>query len=239
MATMHTVHIQNWFFALLRLAPRAALRSGAFGTAEFPAAFVSAASAGAAAALSAMKTASAARFSRTSCTRNTEAPRMSGAVDIEALRERAHAGDRDAQFTLGRVFAARQDFASFSLALIVQSGAWAGTRTAAAPSSASSIFSRDYRSYLVGGSVRVGDLGMLNVSLKHYDDRTSGNFDATQYSAAYMYSMSKRTDLYAGYSRLNNKRASSYSVSDASTAYTGVTTGASTSLLALGLKHTF
>jgi general bacterial porin, GBP family len=134
---------------------------------------------------------------------------------------------------------ARQSFGSFSLAAMVQVGAWEGTRTAAAPSSASSIFSRDYRSYLLGGSVKAGAAGMVNLSLKRYDDRTSGNFDATQFSASYVHTLSKRTELYAAWSQLKNKRASSYSVSDASGAYTGVTAGASTSLLALGIKHVF
>jgi general bacterial porin, GBP family len=134
---------------------------------------------------------------------------------------------------------ARQNFGIFSLSTMVQVGAWEGTRTAAAPSSASSIFSRDYRSYLVGGSVRIGAAGVVNLSLKRYDDRTSGNFDATQFSVAYVQSLSQRTDLYAAWSQLDNKRASSYSVSDASGAYTGVTPGSRTSLLAMGIKHAF
>ena len=134
---------------------------------------------------------------------------------------------------------ARQNFGRFSLAAMVQFGAWEGTRSAAAPASASSIFSRDYRSYLAGGSVRTGAAGVVNLSLKRYDDRTSGNFDATQLSAAYVHSLSKRTNLYAAYTRLKNERASSYAVSDASGAYTGVTPGASTSALALGIRHLF
>lgn len=136
-------------------------------------------------------------------------------------------------------FSARHDFGGFSLAAMVQLGAWEGTRTAAAPASASSIFSRDYRSYLVGGSVQAGAAGMVNLSLKRYDDRTGGDFDASQFSASYVHTLSKRTDLYAAWSQLKNERASSYAVSDASGAYTGVTPGAGTALLALGIKHIF
>ncbi|NRF71970.1 porin [Aquincola sp. S2] len=143
--------------------------------------------------------------------------------------------DHDRATTVG----ASHDFGAFSLAAIVQSGAWEGSRTAAAPSSATSIFSRSYRSYLIGGSVRAGDVGKVNASLKRYDDRTARDFDATQFSVNYVYSLSRRTDLYAGYSRLRNERASSYSVSDATTAYSGVTPGASTSLIATGIKHVF
>jgi predicted porin len=134
---------------------------------------------------------------------------------------------------------ARQQFSGFSLAAMVQAGAWQGSRTAAAPASASAIFSRSYRSYLLGGSLRAGAAGMVNVSLKRYDDRTAGNFDITQWSVAYVHSLSKRTDLYAGYSQLDNRRNSSYAVSDASTAYTTVQPGAKTSLLATGIKHVF
>ena len=51
----------------------------------FPSSLGSAVSGGAAAAWSAMKTASAARFSTTSCTRNTEAPRMSAIVSAASV----------------------------------------------------------------------------------------------------------------------------------------------------------
>lgn len=144
-------------------------------------------------------------------------------------------GVDDIATTLG----VRQEFGAFSLAAIAQQGAWKGTRTVAAPSVANSIYSRDYRSYLVGGSIRVGTVGTVNTSLKRYDDRTGPNFDATQFSANYVHSLSKRTDLYAGWSRLKNARASRYEISDATTAYTNVTPGATTSLLAAGIKHVF
>lgn len=141
----------------------------------------------------------------------------------------------DRATTLG----ASHDFGAFTLAALAQVGAWEGSRTAAAASSASSIFSREYRSYLVGGSVPVGGFGKVSASVKRYDDRTARNYDLTQASINYVHALSKRTDLYAGYSRLKNQRESTYSISDATTAYTGVTPGASTSLLAAGIKHIF
>jgi general bacterial porin, GBP family len=135
--------------------------------------------------------------------------------------------------------AAKHDFGGFSLAAIVQSGAWQGSRAAATPSNADSIFSRSYRSYLVGGNYRVGAVGSINTSLKLYDDRTSGNHDIVQWSIAYVHSLSKRTDLYAGYSQVDNKRNSTYAVSDATGGYSGVQAGAKTTLLATGIKHVF
>ncbi|WP_159911476.1 porin [Pantoea sp. 18069] len=133
---------------------------------------------------------------------------------------------------------AKYDFGRFSLVGIAQDGAWKGSRTLAAPSNPSSFFSRNYRSYLLGGSVKAG-IGSINASFKRYDDRTSANFDADQWSINYLHPLSRRTTVYAGYSRLSNKRLSSYGVSDASTAYSGVTPGASTSFLAVGMRHAF
>jgi predicted porin len=131
------------------------------------------------------------------------------------------------------------DFGAFSLAAIAQSGAWKGSFTAAAPSSAASIFSRDYRSYLIGGSMPVGAVGKINFSVKRYDDRTFQNYDLTQFSINYVYALSKRTDLYAGYSRAKNARQSTYAISDATNSYGGVSPGASPTLYVAGIKHVF
>lgn len=135
--------------------------------------------------------------------------------------------------------AVKHEFGIWSVAAIVQQGAWEASRTAAAPASTSSVFSRKYRSWLVGGSVRTGDAGKVSLSVKRYDDRTARNFDFTQVSVNYVHALSKRTDLYAGYSRLGNGSRTSYAVSDATGAYAGVEAGASTSLLAAGVKHVF
>lgn len=135
--------------------------------------------------------------------------------------------------------AVKHDFGRFSLAAIGQWGAWEGSRTAAAPASTTALFSRKYRSWLLGGGVAVGAVGRLNLSWKRYDDRSARNYDATQWSLAYVHTLSKRTDLYAGGSWLDNRRGSAYGVADASTTYGGVTPGASTSMLAAGIKHVF
>lgn len=141
----------------------------------------------------------------------------------------------DSAFTLG----VKQELGRFSVAALAQSGAWEASRTAAAPASTSSVFSRKYRSWLVGGSVRTGSVGKLSLSIKRYDDRTVRNFDFTQVSVNYVHALSKRTDLYAGWSRLGNNSRTSYTVSDATGAYGPVQAGASTSLLAAGIKHVF
>lgn len=142
---------------------------------------------------------------------------------------------QDKAFTM----AGRYNFSSWSIAAAYQFGRWEGSRTAVAPASATSMFSRDYRSWMAGGSVSTWASGRIVLSLKGYEDRTSGNLDARQFTIIALHSLSKRTDLYAGYSRLRNATGGSYAISDASTSYSGVTPGARTSVTTLGVRHTF
>ena len=128
---------------------------------------------------------------------------------------------------------------ALTLSGAVQAGRWEGSRTAAAPSNSSSIFSRDYRSFMVGGSYLLQPTLKVWVSLKRYDDRTVSNYDANQLTVATSYALSRRTDLYAAYSRLKNASTSGYAISDATTAYGAVTPGASPSLFAVGMRHAF
>ena len=134
--------------------------------------------------------------------------------------------------------AVRYDFGKFSLGAAAQSGAWEGTRTAAAPASTTSIFSRRFHSYMAGGSVKLG-ADTLSATYKRYDDRTAANFDATVLSAVYIHPLSKRTQLYAGISRLKNLRASSYGAFDGNGAYSGVAPGGSSRIIDLGITHFF
>jgi general bacterial porin, GBP family len=133
---------------------------------------------------------------------------------------------------------AKYDFGTFSLAGIAQVGAWEGTRTAAAASNASSLFSRDYRSYVLGGTVKLG-ADSLSATYKRYDDRTAANFDATILSAVYIHPLSKRTQLYAGVSRLKNARGSSYGAADGNGAYAGTAPGGSSRIVDFGITHFF
>lgn len=140
----------------------------------------------------------------------------------------------DSATTLGGKF----DFGRFSLAAVAQSGAWEGTRSAAAPSSATSLFSRRYNSYLIGGTVKF-DLASFSATYKRYDDRTAANFDADIWSVVYIYPLSKRTQLYTGATQLKNKRASSYGASDGNGAYTGVAPGGKSRPIDFGITHFF
>lgn len=152
----------------------------------------------------------------------------------------AHASVRNAAANANdkaTTVAAKYDFGAFSVAGIVQSGAWAGTRATAA-SSPTAMFSRDYRSYVVGGSFNAGT-GSVSMSYKKYDDRTASNFDATILSAIYIHPLSKRTRLYAGVTRLKNVRGSSYGAADGNGTYTGTAPGGSSRSIDLGITHFF
>jgi predicted porin len=146
-----------------------------------------------------------------------------------------NAADRDNTLTAGL----SRDFGTFRLSAAIQAGKWEASRTAAAPFSATAFFSRDYRSAMIGGTVQVTPFVRLAGSLKRYDDRTAANLDATQATLLASYAFSKRTDVYAGYSWLDNSRTSAYSIADGTTTYSGIRPGANTSLTAAGIRHVF
>ncbi|MDO9405094.1 MAG: porin [Polaromonas sp.] len=133
---------------------------------------------------------------------------------------------------------AKYDFGGFSLAALAQFGAWEGSRTVATPSSATALYSRDYRSYVVGGTIKFGT-NSLSGTYKRYDDRTASNFDANVVSAVFIHPLSKRTQIYTGLSRLKNVRGSSYGAADGNGAYAGSRAGGSSRIVDLGITHFF
>jgi len=77
---------------------------------------------------------------------------------------------------------------------------------------------------------------------KDLQDGSAANTGAKQWSLGYDHSMSKRTTVYAMYTRLDNDSARNYALSSAGTA-TGATSaagvGAEPSAFSFGMKHTF
>jgi GBP family porin len=131
------------------------------------------------------------------------------------------------------------DFGVIRPSIAYQRGRWEGSRSPSAPSSPTSLNSRDYGALLVAASAKVGGFGRVFLSYKLYDDKTSSNFDATQYSAAYLHALSKRTDLYVAAARHENRRESRYAFADATGSYGGVAAGGTSNILAFGIKHAF
>lgn len=92
--------------------------------------------------------------------------------------------------------------------------------------------STDGREVLLGASAPLGN-GTLMVTLMSKDDRTSFNQDANSWGIGYLYSLSKRTGLYAAYGHITNKNGAGYTVANNSESGTG-NTGYN-----LGVRHTF
>ena len=70
-------------------------------------------------------------------------------------------------------------------------------------------------------------------SYVRHDDTTRANRDASQWALGYTYALSKRTDLYAAYARIDNRNGATFKVGNATTDGSG-NTGAN-----LGIRHTF
>ncbi|WP_293780016.1 porin [uncultured Oxalicibacterium sp.] len=103
-----------------------------------------------------------------------------------------------------------------------------------------------YRNGMVGVSLPLGP-GSLFVNYAINDNRTTNNADSKKAAVMYSYDLSKRTNLYVGYSRTSNDQLATVgtgsitSVGGAgatSTAITGVA-GENTSAFAVGIRHKF
>jgi predicted porin len=92
--------------------------------------------------------------------------------------------------------------------------------------------STDSRDLLLGLQVPMGGGTFMAMYLRK-DDKTGFNQDARQVSVAYSYPLSKRTDLYAAYGKINNQHGAGYTVVNSTESGSG--NRAST----IGLRHTF
>jgi predicted porin len=140
------------------------------------------------------------------------------------------------------VFAGTYDFRAVKLA-----AAYYTDKRDAAP--LSSRF--DQRVYWLGGSVPFGSstIAAQYGSVKDKVSRTTGAADARQWALAYLYSMSKRTNLYAGYQDIRNDHLTAgvggftaystglYDTSASSTAASEVR--ARSRAWAVGIRHQF
>ena len=93
--------------------------------------------------------------------------------------------------------------------------------------------------YGVGATAPLGP-GVLRVQWSRYDVSNTDN-DASKLSVGYVYSLSKRTALYADVGRIKNKGAATYTFTNISGSLPSAspTGGGSATGLALGMKHAF
>jgi predicted porin len=97
---------------------------------------------------------------------------------------------------------------------------------------AQSTPSNDSRDVLVGIAVPRGALTWL-ASYIHKDDRGLANRDANQIAVGASYALSKRTDFYAAFARIQNRNGAGYTVGNATSA------GQGDKAINIGLRHAF
>jgi predicted porin len=85
---------------------------------------------------------------------------------------------------------------------------------------------------VLGATARHGASTLLASIILH-DDGTRANRDARQWALAYVYSLSKRTDLYATHGHITNRNSAAFTVGNGTESGTG--NGAS----AVGIRHRF
>jgi predicted porin len=88
------------------------------------------------------------------------------------------------------------------------------------------------RDDMLGGTWTEGAHTLLASYIRH-DDQTSANKDARQWAAAYLYALSKRTDLYLSYGHISNRNGASYTVGN------GTDTGTGNTGTDIGIRHRF
>lgn len=90
----------------------------------------------------------------------------------------------------------------------------------------------DNNDLLIGATVPFGAHKLL-ASYIRKDDDSALNRDANQWALGYSYALSKRTDFYTAYARINNKRGAAFTVGNNTEA------GSGNKAFNLGVRHTF
>lgn len=97
-----------------------------------------------------------------------------------------------------------------------------------------------HKAYFLSGTYKMGMNAIKFAYGKAGQHGTTADTGANQLSAGYDHGLSKRTKLYAIYSRINNKRASDYGFSQSSAAAGTINgIGSSPSVVSLGMQHNF
>ncbi|MBA5607443.1 porin [Duganella sp. FT3S] len=104
--------------------------------------------------------------------------------------------------------------------------------TAASFGGATPAASTDSRDLLLGVSAPFGVSTVVATYIRK-DDRTAMNQDAQQYALAYLYALSKRTDLYTSYALIRNHNGAAYTEGNSEEPGTG------NKQFTVGLRHRF
>jgi predicted porin len=91
-----------------------------------------------------------------------------------------------------------------------------------------------------GMTVPVTPAGTMLVSFIDKHDVAGAGRDAKQWAVGYIYSLSKRTNLYTSYGYISNDRAGAFFVKDSSGGGSSdQVIGASSSAMTIGMRHRF
>jgi predicted porin len=90
----------------------------------------------------------------------------------------------------------------------------------------------DNRDYMLGVTVPVG-AGAILASYTHKDDRTGLNANADQWALGYTYALSRRTNLYTSFARINNDPGAGFTVGNATEP------GSGDKAFNIGIRHKF
>lgn len=123
--------------------------------------------------------------------------------------------------------------ATYDFGVVKLHGAFADTKLETFGPSAEA----KYRNYMLGVSAPLG-AGTILASYSVNDNRTVDNADAKKFAVMYSYDLSKRTNLYTGYSRTSNDDNSRIGLGVIGNNAAGVT-GESGSAFAVGIRHKF
>ena len=161
------------------------------------------------------------------------------AISIAAAAGSPAASSRDT----GNKFVARYAFGNTRLGLIYERLEYTQANTAAAATSFKS-YARDAFALTATHEIGPGTIRALygraqkgNCTLVAGATCSTNGLGAQQYSLGYSYSLSKRTDLYAFYTRVANDSGATYQFANA--AGIGAAAGATSTGFAVGIRHTF
>lgn len=102
-----------------------------------------------------------------------------------------------------------------------------------------------HKAYYLGGKFNISSSDAVKLAFTKSKELAGGNTvntGAKQVSLGYDHAMSKRTTVYALYTKLSNDASASYNLSSAAAVSTGAVTGAADSdpsAVSIGIKHTF
>ncbi|MET3130457.1 putative porin [Oxalobacteraceae bacterium GrIS 1.11] len=160
-----------------------------------------------------------------------------GPLLITAAYDKINANDATAGSTGQKLFLTG---ATYNFGVLTAHAAYESDKSDTSANGAAPASNTNYRDFLVGVTVPVGPGSIIADFIKKSDRIDNSARGGKQFAVGYLYSLSKRTNLYTSYSRIKNDDNGRNFVSDASSGGDAAqTVGGSSSALAVGIRHKF